>query len=92
MMRNLEQSHAQIANPKLMYNGSTRIHANLCLRTTNPHPVVTDLHSLTKSMFISLGYAKIYVQRPQISIYAHQVDASLHQTCEISLHSFFHRC
>jgi hypothetical protein len=84
--------HAQIANPILMYNGFVRIHANMCLRTTNLHPTVTDLYSLTKSMFISLGYAKIYVHRPQIRIHAHEVSGGLHRECEISLRSSFHRC
>jgi hypothetical protein len=53
--------HAQIANPKPMYNGFVWIHANLCFHTTDLHPTVTDLHSFTKSTFISLGYGKIYV-------------------------------
>jgi hypothetical protein len=59
--RTWNDPHVQIANPKLMYNGFVRIHANLCLYTMNQHPTVTDLHSLTKSTFISLGNAKIYV-------------------------------
>jgi hypothetical protein len=82
----------KIANPKLMYNGSVRIHANLCLHTMNLYLIVTDLHPLTKSTFISLGYAKIYVRRSQIRIHAHQVGAGLHRACEISLRSSFHRC
>jgi hypothetical protein len=59
--RTWNDPHAQIANPKLMYNRFVQIHANMCLRITNLHPTITDLHSLTKSMFISLNYTKIYV-------------------------------
>jgi hypothetical protein len=75
-----------------MYNKFIRIHSNMCLRTTNPHPTIMDLHSLSKSTFIPLGYANIYVQRPRIRTHAHQVGAGLHRTCEISLHFSFHCC
>jgi len=48
--------------------------------------------NITKSTFIFLGYAKIYVQQPKIHIHAHQVGVGLHQAYKIRLRSSFHHC